>query len=282
MNLLYRINPELEIKIMFFLKNGYKLNLKNPVTYNEKIQWIKFYDKNKRIPICADKYTVRNYVKECGCEAILNHLLWEGFQADDIPFEALPDRFVIKVTHGSGFNILCRDKSKLNIDKVKKQLNYWLKEKYIRCYGEWFYGVQRPRIMIEEYLGDANGEPPYDYKVLCFNGEPRFIEVHLGRFTNHQMKIYDMDWNEIRGIMINNYEAPNVVIEKPRKIKDLIEYAKKLSEPFYHARIDFYIVNETIYFGEITFTGGSGFDKIAPYSFDVELGTYLKLPQDIS
>lgn len=278
MNLLYRINPKLVIKIIFYLKNGYKLNLTHPITYNEKLQWIKFYDKNLKIPVCADKYTVREYVKESDCEVLLNHLLWEGSDAGEIPFEKLPEQFVIKVTHGSGFNIICRDKSQLNIEKAKRKLTRWLKEKYIPCYGEWFYGIIRPRIIIEEYLGDEKGDIPNDYKVLCFNGEPKLIQVHYGRYRDHKMKLYEPDWKEIRNVQIKYSDNPDYRIERPLELDKMLEYARILSKPFYNARIDFYIVRNRLYFGEITITDGAGFDKITPYSFDMELGSYMKLP----
>jgi hypothetical protein len=277
MNLLYRINPVLEIKILFFLKNGYRLNLNTPVTFNEKLQWIKFFDKNPRLTTCSDKYAVRDYVKECGCEEILNHLLWEGNKAEEIPFQSLPNQFVIKVTHGSGFNIICKDKSKLGKKKVIKQLNHWLMEKYIPCYGECFYGIVKPRIIIEDYLGDADGNCPMDYKLLCFHGEPRLIQVHTGRFAEHKMKLYDVQWKEKDNCRMKYTNDPKLVFDKPQELQSLIEYAKILSKPFHFARVDFYIIKGKIYFGEITFTDGAGFDKIHPYSFDMELGSYMKL-----
>ena len=146
-NLLYKISPELELKLLFRIKQGYRLNLKNPTTYNEKIQWIKLYDKNPLMPKCVDKYMVREYIEKIGCENILNDILWNGFNPDDIPFEKLPNKFVVKVTHGSTFNIICTDKTKLEIEDSKKKLKKWLKEKFIPCYGEWFYGIEKPRII---------------------------------------------------------------------------------------------------------------------------------------
>ena len=144
LNILYKISPKLELELLFWMKQGYRLNLKNPKTFNEKIQWIKLYDKNHLMPKCVDKYTVREYVKSKGCGDILNELLWEGFNPEDIPFDKLPNRFVIKVTHGSTFNIICKNKKKLNIPEAKEKLSKWLKEKFIPCYGEWFYGIEKP------------------------------------------------------------------------------------------------------------------------------------------
>ncbi len=280
MNIFYKINPKLEIKVMFLIKNRYRLHLNNPVTLNEKIQWIKFYDRNNRMPLCADKYTVRKYIEECGCKEILNRLLWEGSNPYEIPFEQLPEQFVIKVTHGSGFNILCRNKNELNIDKVRKKLSVWLKEKYLPCYGEWFYGVVKPRIIIEEYLCDRDGKIPNDYKIYCFNGKAKLFQIHIARFEDHRMKLYDTDWNAIEHVVMKYPIDSQTNLGKPKEMDNLIKYAERLSKPFHLARVDFYIVDEKIYFGEITFTDGAGFDRTTPYTFDVQLGSYLKLPID--
>lgn len=276
MNLIYKINPKLELELMFYIKNGYRLVWDNPTTYNAKIQWIKLYDKNELMPICTDKYSVREFVKKCGCGEILNELYWQGFDAQEIPFDKLPNQFVIKVTHGSGYNIICKNKELLNRTKVIKQLNKWLKEKFMPCYGEWFYGVVRPRIIIEKFLSNDNCTLPVDYKVMCFNGEPRYIAVYSGRFNKVRRNFYDLDWNhlDVEGGTKNNKEYDL----KPDKLNELLEYARILSKYFNHARVDFYIIDRKIYFGEITFTTGAGFNRIKPYSFDVEMGDWLKLP----
>ncbi|HPU02027.1 MAG TPA: ATP-grasp fold amidoligase family protein [Bacillota bacterium] len=276
MNLLYKISPEITLRILFRLKTGYKLNLDHPVTYNEKLQWIKLYDKNPLMPICADKYAVRNYVESCGCAEILNDLIWEGFDPEEIPFDSLPNRFVIKATHGSGFNIICRNKDELDYKKVVNKLKKWLKQKYFPCYGEWFYGVVKPRIIIERLLTDNDDSIPADYKVMCFHGEPRYILVDTDRFTSHKRNIYTIDWRLLKGVTIS---FPNgKPIDKPSKLEELLYYSRKLSSKFIHARIDFYIVNNKIYFGEITFTHGAGFSKINPFSFNVEMGSHINLP----
>lgn len=275
MNIFYKIDPRHELKLMFYLKNGYKLNLDNPKTYNEKIQWIKLYNKNELMPICSDKYAVRQFVKDCGCGEILNDLLWDGFDAKEIPFEDLPEQFVIKITHGSGNNIVCMNKYKINKEKIIKKLNRWLKQKYLLCYGEWFYGVIRPRIIIEKFLPGDNFKIPDDYKVMCFNGEPKYIFVYTDRFEQTKESIYDINWNKLdcnhRGV------CRGKLIEKPDNLNEILEYSKKLSKKFCHTRVDFYIVNNKVYFGEFTFTDGAGFDKIIPHSYDIEMGNLLKL-----
>ena len=275
LNILYKISPKAELKILFKLKQGYTLNLKDPKTYNEKIQWIKLYDKNPLMPQCADKYTVRDYVEQKRCNEILNDLLWEGFNPEEIPFDDLPQKFVIKITHGSTFNIIVNDKSIINKSEIIKKCKKWLHSKFIPCYGEWFYGVIKPRIIIEKYIESSNGLK--DYKVFCFNGKPQYIGVYSdrGKGTTKQ-EIYDVNWNEIKektGKFENQYNKT----EKPIKLNEMLNYAAILSEDFIHARVDFFIENNKIYFGEITFTSGSGFDKFSSVKFDEELGKHINL-----
>lgn len=274
-NILYKIAPALELKLMFKLKQGYSLNLKNPKTYNEKLQWIKLYDKNEWMPKCCDKYAVREYIEKMGCTELLNTLYWHGTNPDNIPYDDLPDKFVIKVTHGSTFNIIVTDKSKLNKDEAKKKLQKWLKTKFIPCYGEWFYGKIPPQIIVEQFLEDGHGNDLYDYKVFCFNGKAKLVDVHCGRFGTHKRNIYDMNWDLQKvNFKYDNFDG----VEKPEVFDELIEKAELLSSIFHHARVDFFIVNKKIYFGEITFTNGAGFDRITPYEFDEKMGNWLKLP----
>ena len=278
-NLLYKISAKLDLKILFRLKLGYNLNLKNPVTYNEKLQWIKLYDKNPLMPKCCDKYSVRNYVEEKGYKDILNTLIWEGFDPETIPFDQLPKKFVIKVTHGSTFNIICTDKEKLDKKDAISKCKKWLNAKFIPCYGEWFYGIEKPRIIIEEYLENRE-EDLKDYKIYCFNGIPRYIGVSSKRGTReYSYNIYDIDWNLQENVQLGHISSLNK-IEKPECLDELLQCAHDLSEEFLHARIDFYIVNKKIIFGEITFTNDSGLRKITPKSFDFKIGSYLKLPEN--
>ena len=252
------------------------LGIKNPQTYNEKLQWIKLYDQNPLMPKCCDKYTVRSYIEKIGCADILNGLIWEGFNPEDIPFDKLPKRCVIKVTHGSTFNIICKDIKKLKREEVIQKCKRWLKAKFIPCYGEWFYGVERPRVIVEEFLDDGSGKGLIDYKVFCFNGKAKIIDVHTGRYSEHKRNVYDVNWNKREEVYLKY--PHDKWMNKPEVLDQLIAYAEKISSKFHHARVDFYIVNNRIYFGEITFTNGAGFDHIKPYEFDLEMGSYLKLP----
>lgn len=168
-NLLYRINPELEIRILYRLKCKQKLDLNNPTTYNEKINWMKLYDHNELMPICADKFSARSYIEKAGFGEYLPKLYWHGTEPQLIPFASLPESFVIKSTSGSGNNIIVHDKSKLKMDKAIAQMHKWLKEKYLPAYGEWHYGEIKPSIIVEELLSDGENFVPIDYKFMCFN-----------------------------------------------------------------------------------------------------------------
>lgn len=275
-NILYKVSPKMELELLFYLRKGYRLNLKNPRTYNEKLQWIKLYDKNPLMEKCCDKYHVRKYLKELHCEELLVKLIWEGYNPEDIPFDELPEKCVIKATHGSTFNIICKDVKKVVKQDVIKTCKRWLKEKFLPCYGEWFYGRMKPRIIIEEYLENLDGSSLNDYKVYCFNGEPRYIKVDIDRFSNHKCNIYSVNWKKIENVRIG-FNNACVEVSKPECLEELLQYARLLSKQFLHARVDFYIVDGKIYFGEITFTSGAGFSNIQPYEFDVEMGNCLSL-----
>ena len=275
-NLLYKVSPEADLKVLFLLKQHYALDLKNPKTYNEKLQWIKLYDKNQLMPKCCDKYTVREYVKQQGCEEILNYLIWQGFDPEKIPFSKLPKKYVVKVTHGSTFNIIQNGKNQITQKEIINKCRKWLKAKFLPCYGEWFYGIERQRVIVENFIESADDIQLRDYKVYCFHGEPKIIRVDTDRFTKHRTDIFDCNWKHIPNEGLG-FPTSGREIEKPGCLHELLEYARKLSNPFIHARVDFYIVRDKIYFGEITFTSGAGFDRFSSYDFDLMLGNYLKL-----
>ena len=279
-NILYKISPRLDLKILFKIKLGYKLNLDNPKTYNEKIQWIKLNDKNPLMTKCCDKYAVRDYVESKGYSHILNKLIWQGFNPEEIPFETLPNQFVLKVTHGSTFNIICTDKNKLNKEETIKKCKKWLKAKFIPCYGEWFYGIEPPRIIVEEYLEGEDGNPLFDYKIFCFNGEPKLLYVDTWKEGHHTINAYDMDFKMLEGVELGYPNDVETNVKIPEAFEEMKKIAADLSKDFYHVRVDFYYTHGQIYFGELTFTKGAGFGKIKPLEFDREMGDWLKLPID--
>ncbi len=278
LNMLYSISPKTTLKLLFRLKQGYKLNLKNPKTYNEKINWIKLNYYNENMSICSDKFLVRNFLKERKCEKILNDLLWEGFDSKKIPWEELPDKFVIKVTHGSGFNVIVKDKANINREKIQKNLNKWLKTKYLKCYGERWYGKKKPRIVVEKYLENSNATPLFDYKFFCFNGQPKYVYVDTWKNGEHHINMYDIDLNLLKDVSLGYPQDLDSVIEKPSNYDEMLEISKKLSSGFPHVRVDLYSVDGKTIFGEMTFSKGAGFDRIKPYKFDLEMGESFLLP----
>lgn len=279
-NLLYQINPRKTLEILFRLKLGYSLDLDHPQTYNEKLQWIKLYDHNPLMPRCCDKYTVRKYVEEKGYAAILNTLIWEGFEPEKIPFSKLPDKFVIKVTHGSTFNIICTDKNSLDKRLAVKKCKKWMKAKFLPCYGEWFYGIEKPRIIVEKYIESENPYGLLDFKFFCFNGKVKCIYVSTSKETdeNYCIDYYDENWNYL-DLKRAGHKSMGA-IAKPEKFEEMKTIAEALAKDFLHVRIDFFCEKNKIVFGEMTFTTSAGFGKIDPMRFDDQMGSWLKLPID--
>ncbi len=280
-SLLYKLNPIAEQKLMFRLKCGYKLDLDHPKTYNEKVAWIKLYDRNPLIPKLADKFLVRQYIEELGYGDHLPKLYWNGFEADKIPFESFPDRFVVKVTSGSGRNILVKNKAELNREKTVSQLKKWLREKYLPAYGEWHYGLERPRIIVEEFLDNGSDIVPPDYKMMYFNGwnggDVAFTCLDTGRFGLHKKTLYDHDWHRMDDKCIDYENDLSFYAEKPVCYKEMLCCARELAKPFAHARVDFYVIQDTFYIGEITFFNGAGFDIPSPPEFARQMGDWIIL-----
>ena len=280
-NLLYRVSPEACLKVLFRLKQGYSLNLEAPRTFSEKVQWIKLNDRNSLMPCCADKYEVRGYVKERGCGRYLNELLWHGSDPAQIPFDELPERYVIKATHGSTFNAINDGSVPINRERTVAQLKKWLATDFLPCYGEWFYGRRggvEPSVVVERYL---EGDPKRgldDYKVFVMNGRARLVLVCTGRSNgSHCEDIYDLDWNRMVGVDMGE-PTSGLNIPRPSCLDEMVEAAETLAEPFALARVDFFLGEASPIFGEITFTSGSGFDRYHPRAFDVEMGDMLHLP----
>lgn len=279
MNILYRISPKLELKILFFLKQGYRLNLKNPKTYNEKLNWQKIFYHNAEMSLCSDKYLVRDYLKRRGCSEYLNDLLWSGYDPNCIPYDKLPNQFVIKVTHGSGFNIICKNKEQINKKLIKKRLTSWLKTKYIKCYGECWYNRERPRIIVEKYLENNDSKPLFDYKFFCFDGKPTYVYVDTWKDGKHHINMYDVKLTRLDNVSLGYPTDFDTLVEKPPNYDEMLLLAHKLSTGFPHVRVDMYNVNNKIVFGEMTFSKGAGFDKILPFDFDLEMGSFFKLEE---
>lgn len=269
---------ELFIKIAWKKRMGYPLDLSKPTTFNEKLQWLKLYDRRPIYTTMVDKYAVKKYIADIiGEEYIIPTLgVWD--KPEDIDWTNLPEQFVLKCTHDSGGLVICKDKESLDKDAAIKKLKSCLQHNYYLAGREWPYKNVKHRIIAEQYIEDTNGELN-DYKVFNFNGEPRIIEVDYNRFKGHMRNLYDAEWNKIDAI-IEYPTDPNHVISKPEVIDEIKDLSRKLSTGIPYLRTDFYIVDNKIFFGELTFYHGCGFEKIIPSSFDKQLGDWIVLPFD--
>ena len=260
MHRLSLVSPTLVSKIYYKQKFGRPLNLENPKEFNEKLQWLKLkrYQNDPLVIQCADKVKARDYVEACGCKDILIECIGVYGNPESIPWDELPEKFVLKCNHGAGYNIICPDKKKLDVDKAKKQLNLWLKEDYALPYAEMHYHKIPRRIICEEYIQPQDGLVPDDYKVYCFDGKADYIMLCREREHNGEEEVckyyfFDKEWNFYPWDKSTSDEK-NVCIERPEQIDKMLEYASILSKGFPFVRVDFYVMNDRIYFGEMTFT----------------------------
>lgn len=257
------------------------LHLDKPKTFNEKLQWLKLYDRKPEYTVMVDKYKVREYIKDkIGAEHLISLLgVWDS--ADDIDFNKLPNQFVLKCTHNSGLGMyICKDKSKLTQKQTKairKNLTKGLKQDYYLTGREWPYKNVPRKIIAEKYMEDETGQLR-DYKFYCFNGEPKIIMINSDReIGKTKADYFDMDFNWLD--LKWGYEHAPVKPSKPKNLEKMKEFAAILSKGIPELRVDFYEVDTKIYFGELTFFDGSGFDKIEPKEWDEKLGNWIMLPQ---
>lgn len=261
------------LKKIYKKKTGLELNLDNPQRYSEKIQWSKINEPVELKTQLTDKVLVREWIKEKIGEKYLIRLVGKGVysNANEIDFDSLPDKCVIQCNHGSSM-IIIYEKGKTNINRTRKKLNYWLKINYAYSSGfELQYRDIKPLILITEFIESRNNELE-DYKFLCFNGEPKYCWVDTGRFKNHKRTVFNLKW-EKQNFKFSYYDSDETVV-KPMNFDKMIEIAKILSSGFNQVRVDLYNVNGQIYFGEMTFTNSSGYEKITPVEMDYELGKY--------
>lgn len=255
-----------------------EVELQNPLKFNDKLQWLKLNWHDPKAVICADKYEVRGLVEKRIGETYLNELYGVYTSVNDIDIEKFPRSFVLKGTHGSGFNIICKDKYKMNWKKEFKKMRKWLNKNYYWSNREWVYKDIKPRIICEKYLEEIEFGELRDYKIFCFNGEPKLIEVDFDRFNNHKRNLYDLNWN-LLNVEIKYPRDKNENIKKPNNLDKLLSLSKELSSGFPHVRVDFYQLENEIYFGELTFFHGSGMERFTPEIFEEEMGEWLKLPE---
>lgn len=275
-------SDELFAKLLMQFWLGKNLDLKCPRDYNEKLQWLKIHYRNPLMPICADKYAVRKYVEEKIGPEYLNDCIGIYEDVEDIPYEKLPGRFVLKATHGSSWNIICSDKSCLDWTLAKAKMKRWLKIDFSKYGREWQYHEIKPRIICEEFLEDKLHAELMDYKLLTFNGETKYIWVDHKDLNGQPLRsFYNADWEfqKDKGHLYPNGNAKDV--KRPECLAEMIALARKLSSGFPQCRVDFYVLeNKRIVFGELTFSSANGCNPFYPQSFCDELGDCIVLPKD--
>ena len=268
------------LRMIFRINMGKVLNLDDPQTYNEKLQWLKLYDRKSEYSMMVDKYEVKDYVAhKIGDNHIIPTLgVWERF--DDIDFSLLPNQFVLKCTHDSGGLIIVNDKSKLDIVKAKKKINHCLKHNYFWGLREWPYKDMKPRIIAEQFMVDESGTELKDYKFFCFDGEPKAMFIATDRSDPKEetkFDFFDMDFNHLP--FTNGHPNATREIKRPESFEEMKQIASKLSEGIPHVRVDLYNINGHIYFGELTFSHWSGFKPFVPEEWDYKFGSWITLPK---
>lgn len=270
-------SPVLANKIMYFHKMKKNLNLKNPQTFNEKINWLKLYNYpyNQKVINCTDKYKVRDYVQEKGYGNYLNELYFSFNDIEEIDWDQLPNKFVLKCNHGAGYNILCKNKKMLDIEISKNKLKKWLKEDFGKVSAELHYSKIKRKIICEKYLDDDI----IDYKFFCFKGQPKFFYVSQapeGDYHNMKASFFYLNGEKADFKRTDHDElSENIIL--PKELNEMIEIARDLSSDFNFVRVDLFNVKGKIYFSELTFSPCSGFMPFSPEAYDFKYGEYINI-----
>lgn len=271
------LSDRLFLKIKYRLKFNKKLNLKNPKTFSEKLQWIKLNDRKAIYSKMVDKFESKTIVSEkIGAEYVVPCLGGPWYSFDEIDFDRLPDKFVLKTNHDSGGVVICKDKKTFDFKKAEETLKKHLKNNYYWSGREWPYKSVKPCIFAEEYLDDNSGDAIYDFKFFCFNGVPKIMYLSRDKSQTPRTDFFDMEYNRLNMRM----RDPNseVAPEKPERFDEMRKIATLLSANIPHIRVDFYMVGEKLYVGEMTFFHCGGFVSIKPDSWDSIMGEWIKLP----
>jgi len=283
------LSDKKDLENRFKSSQGYKLNLDNPQTINEKMQWLKLYDRTDFHTLCADKYAVRSFFKEQFGEDHLIELVFQTTNWQDIKPENMPDfPFIIKPNHGSGWYKIIHNKNEVDWKEMQTISRYWLSQNYFDYQREWQYKNIKPRIIVEKLLISKNGQIPTNFRVHCIHGRVELIAltIYLGKDTeNYRNLKFDRDWNYLnfdwaeKGADLmklrHNEEFP-----KPECFDQIIYIAEKVSKYFKYVRVDFYEVDGKLFHGEITFHDGGGFERITPFEWDKKLGNLIGLNKE--
>ena len=272
------IPSKLWISYRFKVRTGEKMDWKNPKTFNQKLQWLKLYNRRPEYTTMVDKYEVKKYVAErIGEEYIIPTLgVWDRFE--DIDFDALPDQFVLKCTHDSGGLIIVRDKSKLDKEAARKMFRVALNRNHYSVNREWPYKNVKPRIIAEQYMKDEQAEDLPVYKIFCFGGEPYIIQaIQNDKQPNESIDYFDIGWDKLP--LRQNFPNSEHPLPAPKTLDKMLQYAGVMSTRHPFLRVDFYEVNGKMYFSEFTFFSDSGMQKFDPPEWDYILGDRIKLPK---
>ena len=278
LGLLRWLNDETFLRLDYRLKLGRKLNLQNPQTFNEKLQWLKLYDRRPEYVTMVDKIAVKDYVaSRIGYEYIIPTLgVWN--RPEDVDWDSLPNQFVLKWNHDSGSIVICKDKNTFDRDAAMEKLSYGAKVNGFWFGREWPYKGVKPVLLAEKYMEDESSSVLVDYKFMCFNGQSRCCFTCTNRFSEEGLKVtfYDNDWNIMP--FERSHPRETTPLPKPYSYEKMKAAAEKLSEGLPFARIDFYEINKQPYFGEITLYPGSGYEAFQPEEWDYKLGSWITLP----
>ena len=273
------ITDEKYLKMLWNEKFQNSLDLNNPRTFNEKLQWLKLYNRRPEYTTMVDKYAVKKYVANIiGEQYIIPTLgVWDKFE--DIDFASLPNQFVLKCTHDSGGLVICRDKKQFDFIGAKNKINKSLKRNYYLHGREWPYKNVKPRIIAEQYMEDCpDSKELTDYKLMCFNGKVKCSFICSSRYAKDGLKVtfYDTDWEKMP--FERHYPAEVVAHPKPKAYDEMLQLAEKLSANIPFVRVDFYEIKDRPYFGEVTFFPGNGMEEFIPKEWDETLGSWIELP----
>ncbi|MDB6136864.1 MAG: uncharacterized protein JWM59_5107 [Verrucomicrobiales bacterium] len=262
-------------KAVYRLRNGRKLNLKDPKLFSEKLQYLKLREKNSEYGQYVDKHEGREIVKRLIGGQVLNEQYFSTESPDEIDFNSLPDSFVLKLTHGSGFNVICQNKDELDWESTRKLLWRWLRTNYAKEKREWQYLNVKPRIVCERFLADESGSLR-DFKFLCFHGVPRLIWVDIDRAGNHSRAFFDAGWNRV-AVEFGRYSQYGGEVPRPDNLEEMLDYAAAMAVGFPFVRVDFYSISGRTIFGEVTLHPASGFGEFRPLEYGLEVGSWIDL-----
>lgn len=272
------VSDEYFVRAYYYCYHKEHLNLDNPQKFNEKIQWLKLYNRKKEYSTMTDKCLVKEYVaSKIGNEYIVPTIgVWDN--PANIDFDELPSQFVLKCNHDSGSIIICRDKNTFDSNKAIKKLEKSFRTNQFLKAREYAYKDIKKRIIAEAYLSDIDKEELMDYKFFCFNGEPKFVSTDKGRFSGlHIRNFYNTDW-EFINVQFGELNDPLHLDQKPKNFDKMLEICRKLSSGIPHVRVDLYNIDGKILFGELTFYHGGGTEIITPVEYEYEWGSYIELP----